>query len=82
MQGSAADLIKMAMIRIQNWIDSLPENTVRMTVQVHDELLFEVKNDFLDEAKNKIQEMMENVFKLKVPLKVGIGCAQNWGDAH
>ena len=82
MQGSAADLIKMAMIKIQNWIDSLPEDTVRMTVQVHDELLFEVKEEFVDEAISRIKEMMEGVYKLSVPLEVGIAAASNWGDAH
>lgn len=82
MQGSAADIIKKAMIDIQKWIESLPENTVRMTGQVHDELLFEVKTEFLDEALNKIKDLMENVVTLKVPLTVGLGKADNWGDAH
>ena len=82
MQGSAADIIKKAMIDIQKWIKSLPENTVRMTGQVHDELLFEVKTEFLDEALNKIKDLMENVVTLKVPLTVGLGKADNWGDAH
>lgn len=82
MQGSAADIIKMAMIRIQKWIDSLPGGMVRMTVQVHDELLFEVRDEFVDEAKEKIRDIMENVVTLKVPLTVGIGAARNWDDAH
>ncbi len=82
MQGSAADIIKLAMIKIQNWIDTLAKDTVLMTVQVHDELLFEVRDDFVDEAKAKIKEMMEGVFKLSVPLEVGIEAASNWGDAH
>ena len=82
MQGSAADIIKMAMINIQRWIDTLPKDTVRMTVQVHDELLFEVRDEFVDEAISKIREMMEGVYKLSVPLEVGIEAASNWGDAH
>ncbi len=82
MQGSAADIIKMAMIKIQNWIDALPQDTVRMTVQVHDELLFEVKEEFVDEAIARIKEIMEGVYKLSVPLEVGIAAASNWGDAH
>lgn len=82
MQGSAADIIKMAMIKIQNWIEGLAPDTVRMTVQVHDELLFEVKKDFANEAVNVIKELMEGVVKLSVPLKVGIGVADNWDDAH
>ena len=82
MQGSAADIIKLAMIKIQKWIETLPQGTVRMTVQVHDELLFEVKNEFLQEAQAKIREYMEGVVSLSVPLTVGIGAAQNWDDAH
>ena len=82
MQGSAADIIKIAMIRVNEWIDSLPENTVRMTVQVHDELLFEVKNEFLDTAISQIEKIMSEAYKLKVPLIVGVGASSNWADAH
>ena len=82
MQGSAADIIKLAMNRIQEWIETLPENTVRMTIQVHDELVFEVKNEFIEEATINIKNIMENVVKLKVPLTVGISAAANWGSAH
>lgn len=82
MQGSAADIIKLAMIRLQRWIETLPPDTVRMTVQVHDELLFEVKEGFLNEAKPVIKDTMEGVIKLRVPLVVGIGAASNWDDAH
>ena len=82
MQGSAADIIKKAMVRIQEWIETLPPDTVRMTVQVHDELLFEIKNEFVEEGCRWIKEYMEQAYTLKVPLTVSIGCAQNWGDAH
>lgn len=82
MQGSAADIIKLAMIQIDKWISSLNDDRLRMTIQVHDELLFEVRNDFVDQALAKIKEIMENVVNLKVPLTVGIGVASNWGDAH
>jgi len=82
MQGSAADIIKLAMIAVQKWIESLPEGSVRMTVQVHDELLFEVEDGILEEAKAKIKELMEGVVSLSVPLVVGIGAASNWDDAH
>ena len=82
MQGSAADIIKLAMIKIQKWIDGLSPDLVRMTVQVHDELLFEVKKDFVDEALPVIKGTMEGIVKLSVPLEVGIGIADNWGDAH
>ena len=53
-----------------------------MILQVHDELVFEVKNEFLDEATAKIKELMENAVTLDVPLLAGIGIGQNWGDAH
>lgn len=82
MQGSAADIIKLAMIKVQKWIETLPEGSVRMTVQVHDELLFEVRDGIIEEAKAKIKELMEGVVSLSVPLVVGIGAASNWDDAH
>lgn len=82
MQGSAADVIKNAMIKLMDWIKSLPEDTVRMTVQVHDELLFEVKDSFIEEALKVIKDIMENAAQIDVPLEVGIGCSSNWADAH
>ncbi len=83
MQGSAAEIIKLAMIAIADWIDSLHDDSlIRMTLQVHDELVFEVKNEFAAEAGLKIRELMENAVRLRVPLTVGIGTAGNWGDAH
>ena len=82
MQGSAADIIKLAMIKIDEWISSLNDDSLKMTIQVHDELLFEVRDDFVEQALVKIREIMENVVELKVPLTVGIGVASNWGAAH
>ncbi|MCR5535902.1 MAG: DNA polymerase I [Succinivibrio sp.] len=82
MQGSAADLIKAAMIKIDAWIQTLPQDTVRMTMQVHDELVFEVKDDFLEQAAEQIRQIMEQIYTLKVPLTVSVGIADNWGDAH
>lgn len=82
MQGSAADIIKEAMLRIDEWIRTLPKDTIRMTLQVHDELVFEVREDFVDEAKARVKELMENAARLEVPLEVGIGVAGNWADAH
>ena len=70
------------MVRLDEWISSLPENTIRMTVQVHDELIFEVKDEFVDEACTKITEIMENAYKLAVPLTVGVGVSSSWADAH
>ena len=82
MQGSAADIIKKAMIDLHKWIKGLPENKVRMTVQVHDELLFEVAEDFVDEAKATIEKIMSSACTLSIPLTVGVGVSDSWADAH
>ncbi len=80
-QGSAADLIKLAMINIQNWIKS--ENLQsRMTMQVHDELVFDVKEEELDLVTEKVRDFMQNAIQLSVPLEVGIGIGDNWLEAH
>lgn len=80
LQGSSADLIKLAMIQINQWIQS--ENLkLNMIMQVHDELVFEVHESILESAIQKIRFLMENAAKFSVPLKVGIGYAKNWGDA-
>lgn len=82
MQGSAADIIKKAMIQLHQWIKTLPDNRVRMTVQVHDELLFEVRDDFAQEAKTVIERIMSEAAALSVPLTVGVGISDSWADAH
>lgn len=82
MQGSAADIIKMAMIEINDYISTLPEDAVHMTMQVHDELVFEVREDLVEEFNAKIKDIMENVTTLLVPLEVGIGVGSSWADAH
>lgn len=80
LQGSSADLIKLAMIQIDDWIQS--ENIkLNMIMQVHDELVFEVHHSILKPAMEKVQFIMENAAKLSVPLKVGIGYGANWGEA-
>lgn len=81
MQGTAADLIKLAMIHLQAWIDTVPDK-IRMVLQVHDELVFEVKTEFVDKAKVVIQEKMMQALKLEVPLEVSVGVGQNWDVAH
>lgn len=81
MQGTAADLIKLAMIHLQAWIDTVPDN-IRMVLQVHDELVFEVKEEFVNTAKVVIQEKMSQALKLEVPLEVSVGVGQNWDVAH
>ena len=80
-QGTAADILKLAMIDIAKWIKK--ENApVKIIMQVHDELVFEVNKSFVDEANSKISELMANCFKLDVPLLVDIGVGDNWDKAH
>ena len=84
-QGSAADIIKLAMIKIHNEIE-LKNIDAKMLLQVHDELIFEVQNNKRDDLINKVKEIMETVhLKYKtfsVPLTVDYGFGDNWGKAH
>ena len=81
MQGTAADIIKTAMIKIQAWLDNSSED-INMLMQVHDELVFEVKEAQLEGVKSTIKEIMESAIDLKVPLIVDIGEGDNWDEAH
>ena len=78
-QGTAADIIKLAMIKIDNEMQSLGLHS-KMLLQVHDELIFEVEEEELDVMKKLVREGMENVVDLKVPLKVDMGIGINWYD--
>lgn len=80
-QGLASDLIKLAMIKIYNYLkeENLLEE-VFFVCQIHDELLFEVKSEIIDKVKEKIKEIMENVYPLSVPLKVEVSTGNNWGE--
>ncbi|MCS2155675.1 DNA polymerase I [Scandinavium sp. H11S7] len=81
MQGTAADIIKRAMIAVDAWL--LKEQPrVRMIMQVHDELVFEVHKDDLDAVRKKVHELMENSTTLDVPLLVEVGSGVNWDQAH
>jgi DNA polymerase-1 len=82
MQGSAADIIKRAMIQIQNWIDQSMKDKVKMLMQVHDELIFEIDENFVMVASHHIKQFMEDSSVLNVPLLVDIGIGDNWHDAH
>ncbi len=83
MQGTAADIIKKAMIAVHNWIESLAEpRGINMVMQVHDELVFEIKEEYLEQYCQKIAELMENCVSLKVPLVVDLGRGDNWDEAH
>ena len=81
MQGTAADIIKRAMIDIHQWLIA-EKSSIRMIMQVHDELVFEVPVEQVDMAKAKIEQFMSNAAKLDVPLEVGIGTGDNWEQAH
>lgn len=81
MQGTAADIIKRAMIAMHQWIVQTDIN-LRMILQVHDELIFEVPNEHLEEVKAKIKTIMEGAAELSVPLVVDIGQGNNWDEAH
>jgi len=80
-QGTAADIIKIAMIRIDKKMRS-EFSGVKMVLQIHDELLFEVDGNSLKDAKGMIKFEMENAYTLSVPLKVEIGEGKNWDEAH
>lgn len=82
MQGSAADIIKKAMLAIAAWQNTQDDMPTRMIMQVHDELVFEVQADRIDWAKNHIRQLMEDTTKLSVPLRVSIGVGANWDEAH
>ena len=79
-QGSSADILKMAMIKIYKLLKEKKLKT-KMLLQVHDELIFDVPNDELDEVVNLVKDTMENIYKLSVPLKVGINYGNNWYEA-
>ncbi|TQK06208.1 MULTISPECIES: DNA polymerase I [unclassified Herbaspirillum] len=81
MQGTAADLIKLAMIAVQGWLES-ERLATRMIMQVHDELVLEVPQQELDLVREKLPELMKNVAELKVPLLAEVGIGKNWDEAH
>ncbi|MDB5804606.1 MAG: polymerase [Betaproteobacteria bacterium] len=81
MQGTAADLIKMSMIAVQDWIEK-EKLATRMVMQVHDELVLEVPEGELELARAKVPELMSEVAKLDVPLVAEVGVGPNWDKAH
>ena len=81
LQGSAADIIKKAMIDVDHWIgDDNPD--IKMIMQVHDELIFEVKKGFATEALEQVTSLMESAVKLDIPLIVDANQGANWNEAH
>jgi DNA polymerase-1 len=81
MQGTAADLIKLAMIAVQDWLEKEKLQT-KLIMQVHDELVLEVPQGELVLVKEKVRELMCTVAELRVPLEVGLGEGSNWDEAH
>jgi DNA polymerase-1 len=81
MQGTAADLIKMAMIRVDAQLQQHSMRS-RMMMQVHDELVFEVADDEVDALSALVRDSMLNVAQLAVPLDVDVGVGNNWDEAH
>jgi DNA polymerase-1 len=80
-QGSAADIIKIAMVRIHRW---LTENRLktRMILQVHDELVFDVHRDEAELVKENVTHLMKTAAQLEVPMEVEVGIGRNWLEAH
>ncbi|HAT1771590.1 TPA: DNA polymerase I [Legionella pneumophila] len=82
MQGTAADIIKKTMLAVSNWEHSQKNPSAKMIMQVHDELVFEVRQEAVEECRAIIHKLMEQTVKLSVPLVVSIGTGSNWDDAH
>jgi DNA polymerase I len=81
MQGTAADIIKRAMLGVDQWC-AASGGTVRLIMQVHDELVFEVAGQALDAATKHIPQLMSEAASLRVALKVDVGSGHNWDEAH
>ena len=82
MQGTAADIIKRAMINVDGWIRGIEDQSIRMLMQVHDELVFEIREEKLEEYIAIIKEKMSAAAELDVPLVVEAGTGDNWDQAH
>jgi DNA polymerase-1 len=81
MQGTAADIIKRAMIAVHAWLQD-KQPGARMIMQVHDELVFEVQDSKVDTVTAKVTELMNGAAELDVALKVDVGVGSNWDEAH
>ncbi|HFD4043023.1 TPA: DNA polymerase I [Vibrio parahaemolyticus] len=82
MQGTAADIIKKAMLLVDQWIQEEGNGRIKLLMQVHDELVFEVEESSLSEIESKVQKLMEFAAELKVPLVAEAGHGDNWDQAH
>ena len=81
MQGTAADIIKLAMIAVQRWLDEQRLRTL-LILQVHDELVLEVPEDELEAVRRELPKLMAGVAQLSVPLVAEVGVGANWDEAH
>jgi DNA polymerase-1 len=81
MQGTAADLIKLSMVKVQQELDA-QHRSIKVIMQVHDELVFEVPESEVDWLKTEVPRLMAEVAQLKVPLLAEVGVGRNWDEAH
>lgn len=82
MQGTAADIIKVAMLKVNDWLKQQDSEDIKMIMQVHDELVFEIKEQKVQEFQEHIITIMESAYPLNIPLTVGCGVGNNWEEAH
>jgi len=82
MQGTAADIIKKAMLAVAQWLTAQNDDRIKMTMQVHDELIFEIHQDIVEETTAKLVDLMNNAVELSVPLIAEAGIGDNWDEAH
>ena len=82
MQGTAADIIKKAMLDVAAWLNEKNDERIKMTMQVHDELIFEIHQDIVEETTAKLVELMNDAVELSVPLIAEAGIGDNWDEAH
>ena len=81
MQGTAADIIKRAMVKVDDWLQQT-KLAAKVILQVHDELVLEVRDDLLQDISVKITELMAQAADLSVSLEVDVGVGNNWDEAH
>jgi len=81
MQGTAADIIKRAMIAVHSWCEG-SAGDARLIMQVHDELVLEVREAAVERVADVVRELMAGAGELKVPLRIDVGIGQNWDEAH
>ncbi|RKF22304.1 DNA polymerase I [Alginatibacterium sediminis] len=82
MQGSAADIIKLAMLAVDAWLLERNNDDVRMLMQVHDELVFEIKTELVDDIAPKLKQLMESAVQIDIPMIAEVGQGMNWDEAH